>query len=61
MGIVHVATFPRQPAGPYPPDRTCAHPDCETVLRTTNAGPCCEQCAVTPYAAWLVSQERQAA
>lgn len=49
----------RQPAGPYAPGRRCVGPQCITVLRTTNPGPLCAQCAVTPFAAQLL--QRQAA
>lgn len=46
LGIIRVQIPPREPAGPYPPGRRCAAPDCITVLRTTNPGPLCEQCAL---------------
>lgn len=62
MGIVKVAIFPRQPAGPYPPDRPCAYPDCGTLLRTTNPGPCCAEHEATAFAAALLNAlDKQAA
>ena len=61
IGIVHVQIPPREPAGPYAPGRRCAHPDCIAVLRTTNPGPCCEQCKLTAFAAELALRGERAA
>lgn len=58
MGIIRVQIPPRDP-GPYRPGRRCEYPDCITVLRTTNPGPCCDVHEVTPFAASRVAELEQ--
>jgi len=60
MGILRVQIPERDP-GPYPAGRRCKGPHCITVLRRTNPGPFCEQCAVTPFAAAYLNEQAKVA